>query len=54
MSQYMNILQELILGNSIIVHNDSKAIHKVLGVVLLVLGIAFLSLNQNPNIHNHH
>jgi len=34
--------------------NHNKVIHKILGIVLMLLGIIFLSLNQNPNMHNHH
>lgn len=32
----------------------NKVIHKILGVVLMILGIILLSLNQNPNIHSNH
>lgn len=32
----------------------NKVIHKILGIALILLGILFLSLNQNPNIHNNH
>jgi len=34
--------------------NHNKVIHKILGVVLMILGIVFLSLNQNPILHNNH
>jgi len=42
----------LIRFNERLDHN--KVIHKILGVILVILGIVFLSLNQNPSIHSNH
>ncbi|TCT15656.1 cytochrome c-type biogenesis protein [Natranaerovirga pectinivora] len=32
----------------------NKLVFKILGIVLIILGIVFLSLNQNPDIHSGH
>lgn len=34
--------------------NHNKILHRILGIVFVILGIVFISLNQNPSIHNHH
>ncbi|ABW18619.1 cytochrome c biogenesis CcdA family protein [Alkaliphilus oremlandii] len=34
--------------------NHNKILHRILGVVFVILGIVFISLNQNSSIHNHH
>lgn len=34
--------------------NHNKVLHKILGIIFIILGIVFISLNQNPSIHNHH
>lgn len=51
------ILFGLFSGTILKLHNKlqkSYIIQKVIGVLLIIIGIVFLSLNQNPDMHNHH